>query len=142
MKDRLFIDSWGWIAIQNRQEPRHAEVDAFYRNFRLQGGIAYTSDYVLDETITLLFRRLPYPLAQKAVTIIDEAVKRRYLYLEWITPNRFEEAKQFRSKLQDKPKISFTDLTSMVVMEEIGLAQVLTDDEHFVQVGMGFQKVP
>jgi predicted nucleic acid-binding protein len=38
--------------------------------------------------------------------------------------------------------ISFTDLTSMVVMKELGIMSILTDDDHFVHVGMGFQKVP
>ncbi len=142
MKNKLFIDSWGWIAIQNKQEPRYLEINAFYKNFSLQGGVVYTSDYVLDETITLLFRRLPYSLAQKAIILIDEAVNGGYLRLEWITHDRFEKAKKLRLKLQDKPRISFTDLTSMVIMNEIGVMQVLTDDEHFMQVGMNFHKVP
>jgi predicted nucleic acid-binding protein len=43
-------------------------------------------------------------------------------------------------KFQDKPRISFTDLTSMVVMTEMGITSILTQDEHFTQVGMGFQK--
>jgi hypothetical protein len=38
------------------------EVNRFYHNFRLEKGEVYTTDYVLDETITLLFRRLPFAL--------------------------------------------------------------------------------
>jgi len=30
----------------------------------------------------------------------------------------------------------------MVVMAEPGIADILTEDEHFTQVGMGFQRVP
>ena len=59
MEKKLFVDTWGWVVIHNKREPRHAEVTRFYRNFRLQKGQIYTTDYVLDETITLLFRRLP-----------------------------------------------------------------------------------
>ena len=50
--------------------------------------------------------------------------------------------KALRLKLHDKPTISFTDLTSMVVMEELGINQVMTGDAHFSQVGLGFQLVP
>lgn len=50
--------------------------------------------------------------------------------------------KELRGKFQDKPWISFTDLTSMVVMAECRIAGILTEDDHFLQVGMGFQKVP
>jgi hypothetical protein len=30
----------------------------------------------------------------------------------------------------------------MVVMAECGLTEILTEDDHFLHVGMGFQKVP
>ena len=45
-------------------------------------------------------------------------------------------------KYRDKPEISFTDFTSMMVMAELGLKRVLTEDQHFTQVGMGFELVP
>jgi predicted nucleic acid-binding protein len=142
MKEVLFIDTWGWVVIHNKREPRHYEVDALYREFRLNGGSIYTTDYVLDETFTLLFRRLPLPIAEESVGLLDEAIKEGYLNLEWVSPERFEEAKELRLRFRDKPKISFTDLTSMVVMKELGVSSILTDDDHFTHVGMGFEKMP
>lgn len=142
MKEVLFIDTWGWVVIHNKREPRHYEVDALYRELRLNGGSIYTTDYVLDETFTLLFRRLPLPLAEESVGLLDEAIKEGYLNLEWVSPERFEEAKELRLRFRDKPKISFTDLTSMVVMKELGVSSILTDDDHFTHVGMGFEKMP
>jgi len=142
MKEVLFIYTWGWVVIHNKREPRHYEVDALYREFRLNGGSIYTTDYVLDETFTLLFRRLPLPLAEESVGLLDEAIKEGYLNLEWVSPERFEEAKELRLRFRDKPKISFTDLTSMVVMKELGVSSILTDDDHFTHVGMGFEKMP
>lgn len=138
----LFIDTWGWIVLQNRREPRHAAVKDFYRTFRQQSGQAYTTDYVLDETFTLLFKRLPFEKARASLQQIDAAIEAGYLQLERITPERFEQAKALRLTLQDKPQISFTDLTSMVVMQERGISQVLTGDAHFAHVGMGFQLLP
>ncbi len=73
---------------------------------------------------------------------LDHAINQRYLRLEWITPQRFQKAKEFRLRFQDKPHISFTDLTSMAVMEELELIPILTNDEHFTHVGMDFQLVP
>lgn len=139
---KLFIDTWGWLTLRDRREARHSEASAFYKNFRRQKGRVYTSDYVLDETITLLFRRLSFPSAQESLLYIEQSVAAGYLQLERITPERFEKAKGLRGKFQDKPLISFTDLTSMVVMEECGIVQILTEDEHFLHVGMGFQRMP
>ena len=74
--------------------------------------------------------------------MLDEAIKEGYLWLEWITPERFEQAKRLRIKFQDKPRISFTDLTSIVVMNELGITDILTEDAHFTQVGIGVRIIP
>ncbi len=55
---------------------------------------------------------------------------------------RFREATRLRLKFRDKPGISFTDFTSMVVMQELELKRILTEDRHFAQVGMSFELVP
>jgi predicted nucleic acid-binding protein len=41
---------------------------------------------------------------------------------------------------QDKPKMSFTNLTSMVIMKELGFKEIMTGNEHFEHVGMAFQR--
>lgn len=117
-------------------------MSSFYGDFRQVNGIAYTSDYIFDETITLLFRRLPFLSAKESLEYMQDAVASGYLRLERISAERFEKAKGLRIRFHDKPRISFTDLTSMVVMTENGITQILTEDDHFLQVGMGFQKVP
>jgi predicted nucleic acid-binding protein len=62
--------------------------------------------------------------------------------MERVTPERFEEAKELRLKYHDKPRISFTDLTSMVIMEQLHIKDILTEDEHFEHAGMGFIRRP
>ena len=63
----IFIDTWGWLTLRDRREARHGEVDRFYREVRRRRDSVYTSDYVLDETITLLFRRLPSVRAEESL---------------------------------------------------------------------------
>ncbi len=139
---KLFIDTWGWIVLYNRREPRHSELRAFYHKLRDEEQTAYTTDYVLDETITLLFRRVPVSQACRALQMLNKAVQEGYLCLEHITSERFGKAKDLRLSLQDKPQISFTDLTSMVVMEELRIKTIVTQDQHFAQAGMDFNLVP
>jgi len=139
---KIFIDTWGWLVLGDEKEERHKQVKDWYSSFRNEGGVAYTSDYVLDETITLLFRRVPFQQALGALEVIDQSVKMGYLVVEWIDSKRFNGARVLRRKFSDKPNISFTDLTSMVIMRELGISDVLTEDDHFIQVGMGLKKVP
>jgi len=54
----------------------------------------------------------------------------------------YREAQEQRSKYRDKPKISFTDFTSFVVMRELGVTEALTDDKHYLKVNLGFRLRP
>ena len=47
----------------------------------------------------------------------------------------------FRSLRSEDVPIYTSDLCSMAIMEEHGIKQVITDDDHFLHVGMGFQTI-
>ena len=97
---------------------------------------------MLDELISLLFRR---EIFEESVRFLDgllNASEKGLLTIERITSARFASTWLLRKKFQDKTRISFTDLTSMAIMKERGIQVVLTDDEHFEHVGMGFRKCP
>ena len=137
-----FIDTWGWIALGRRKDTRHDEAAEYYRALSRTDERIYTSDYVLDEAITLIFRRESFAEAARFVNSIIASASSRYIIVEQISPERFAAAWDLRLRLKDKARISFTDLTSMIVMRERGVKHVLTDDKHFAQVGLGFELAP
>lgn len=140
--DRVFVDTWGWVALGHRRDPHHAEIKKFYRELRDQGVSIFTSDYVLDEVITLLFRRELFPEAIRFAEGIFAAVALGHLVVERVSSDRFAAAWKLRKQFHDKPRISFTDFASMAIMQEQNISRVLTEDEHFLQVEMGFSTVP
>ena len=142
MPNLVFIDTWGWLALGHRRDARHREINALYKELRYGGVYIYTTDYVFDEVMTLLFRREAFEEAVRFMEGIFRAVEAEQLIVERITSDRFASAWRLRKRLQDKPKVSFTDLTSMIVMKERGIKDALTEDEHFIQVGMGFRRLP
>jgi predicted nucleic acid-binding protein len=54
---RCFVDTWGWLALGHRRDSHHGVVTELFRSLRSQQTPLDTSDYVLDELITLLYRR-------------------------------------------------------------------------------------
>lgn len=138
----LFVDTWGWLALRDKGERRHREAaDVF--NAALSGHAAIlTTDYVLDETFTLLFRRLSVHKAGESVEALMSAAEDGSVRVASINAARFHEAVRLRLKFRDKPEISFTDFTSLVVMREAGVKRILTEDRHFEQVGMGLELAP
>ena len=101
----------------------------------------FTSDFVLDEAFTLLFRRLSFAIARESMESLVAGVEEGSLVSIPITGARFKTAQALRVRYDDKPTISFTDLTSMAVMQEFNIQKILTEDSHFVQVGLGFELI-
>jgi uncharacterized protein len=73
---------------------------------------------------------------------IFQAAELGLVDIERVTPERFRGAWELRLRYRDKPRISFTDLTSFVVMREVGLSSVMTGDAHFEHAGLGFRRIP
>jgi len=138
----IFLDTWGWMVLGCRNDPYHSAIAKLYSECRNSKTVIYTSDYVLDELISLLFRRESYPEALNFMNGILSAANLGIIRIEKITPERFSSAWELRTKYLDKPTISFTDFTSMNMMKELKITHVLSQDEHFIQVGMGFLRVP
>ena len=101
----LFIDTWGWMAMGHRREPRHAEVKRLYQDFHSNRIPVYTSDYVLDEVITLLFRREIFEEAIRFVEAILASAALGQVRIERVTSDRFLAAWALRKRFQDKPAI-------------------------------------
>lgn len=140
--NRLFVDTWAWLVLANDRDPAFGDVSRIRASAVGQARAWVTTDYVLDETITRLFAATPFAKARRFLQGIFEASRQGLLDIEHVTPDRFVHAWRLRLRYQDKPRISFTDLTSFVVMRELGLQQVLSGDAHFEQVGMGFTRIP
>ena len=142
MADAVLIDTWGWLALGHRRDSRHQEIKALYQQLREESVRLYTTDYVLDEVMTLIFRRESFAEAVSFMEGIFQASQEGRLVIERVTSERFTAAWELRKRLQDKPKISFTDLTSMVIIQDCAIKKILTGDDHFTYVGMDLQKVP
>ena len=138
----LFVDTWGWLALEDAAEPAHAEVRRIRERYADDGGVWVTTDFVLDETITRLFARRPFEEAKKFMAGLFQAQEMGLLNVETITPDRFRKAYDLRLQYRDKPRISFTDLTSFVVATELRVRHVLTQDAHFQQTQLGLITVP
>lgn len=142
MAHQLFVDTWGWLEVYNQRGNYHQQVVQIHQNQIQANRLIYTTDYVLGETFTLLFIRLSGFYANQSMQTLLGLFSDPRFQLIKITEARFLRTVAMRSKYIDKPKISFTDLTSMVVMQELEINTVLTQDRHFMEVGLGFVRVP
>ena len=132
----LFVDTAGWMACADGADAAHAKCCAV-RDRALEAGQALvTTDFVVDETLTLIRFRLGVGAAEKWWQQIDGSQRVRW---ERIDSARFERAHELFFKYRDKG-FSFTDCTSFATMRDIRVTHALTTDRHFRQAG--FQIVP
>jgi len=127
----MFADTAGWMACADAADPAHRTAvtarDAWLEN----GGLFVTTDYIVDETLTLLRIRLGLAAAEAWWKQVDSSSRIRW---EGISPTRAEKARGLFFRYRDKD-FSFTDCTSFVVMRELRLREALTTDHHFAQMG-------
>lgn len=138
----IFVDAWAWLALSNKKDISHELAKKWYGEIKTTGYRMVTSDYVLDEVITALFKNVAFSGAIEFIESLFAAIKDKQIKIERITETRFKTAWSLRKKDQDKPDISFTDLTSFVLMQELAINDVFTGDAHFNQVNLGFEIIP
>ena len=132
----VFVDTAGWMACADAADPLHASAIAA-RDERLEAGdVLVTTDFVLDETLTLLRLRLGLDATERWWDQVDGSPRLKW---ERIDVDRIDKARALFFRYRDKT-FSFTDCTSFVVMRELKIVRALTTDAHFRQ--MGFQVLP
>lgn len=136
---KLFIDTWGWLVLEDSKDPQHQAASRVYKETAKAAGNILTTNFVLDETFSRLFRRRPF---DEALRFAKGLLESPFIRVEEITPARFRRAFDLRLTFRDKPDISFTDLTSIAIVQELKITDILTGDRHFVQAGLGFRIHP
>src|SRR5258708_4252350 len=127
----VLVDSAGFLALWDAGDDYHSAA------VRLQAELArkrrrfMTTDYVVDESATLLLVRHS---RSAAVDFLDTVERSEALRLEWVGPERFAAASELFRHHADK-EWSFTDCVSFALMRELGIRDGFTTDHHFEQAG-------
>lgn len=136
MDKAVFIDTSGFYSLLVKADSGHSAAAALLRRRGEEKKGFVTTDYVLDETATLMKARgYAYLLQSFFDTVFRSAACR----IEWTDRERFQQAVILLLNSGDK-LWSFTDCLSFCVMKELGLRQALTKDRHFLQAG--FEVLP
>jgi predicted nucleic acid-binding protein len=138
----VFVDTWAWIALAVPRDQHHAAAKRHQAEFVAARREYVTTDYVLGEVVTQLFRVTDARKANEFVSTILAAIEAKTYRLEYVSPERFSKAWHMRCRYADKPRVSFVDFTSFVVMQELGIQDVFTGDAHFSMVNLGFRLFP
>ena len=130
-----FVDTGAWIALFNARDQYHAEARAIYYTLQQQRERLYSTDYVIDETVTRLRYDVNHSAAVDFLDAMEGAEEKGTVTVVAIDSSSFQEAKRhFRQYSSEK--LSFTDCTSFVVCRLYGISAAFAFDHHFPIMGV------
>jgi predicted nucleic acid-binding protein len=133
----IFVDTGAWYALKATDDKYHDDAVSFYDLLKSgKHGSLVVSDYILDETSTLLMGTKG---GETATRFLDEALGSKSVRLIWIDPELFHEAAQ-TFKNGSRRGWSFTDCTSFQLMHRLKITEAFCFDRHFNEAG--FHRLP
>lgn len=123
---KVFVDTGAFCALAIPHDQNNPKAKSIHAKFQERKAILYTSDYVLDETYTLLKMRGSHTTAVKFMNEIQNT----HINIIRITEDIETAAKAMFRKFDDK-RLSFTDCTSFAVINHLGIKAVFAFDDHF-----------
>jgi predicted nucleic acid-binding protein len=131
MAHETFIDTSGFYALLVEADSAHAAAVRWLVGARSRKTRVITTDYVLDETATLLKARGHAALVG---AFFDQLDRSEVCTILPVDRDQFNRARAFFVKHADHD-YSFTDCTSFVIMGERGIRESLSKDAHFAEAG-------
>lgn len=132
----IFIDTGAFVARHVRSDQYFKTAAKVWSQLLQNKARCITSNFVLDETATLIGRRAGYSFASQVVRSLYTSPRLEILR----TTQEIElKALDLFEKYADQ-KVSFTDCTSFVLMHSHRITQAFTFDRHFDDPG--FHRIP
>ena len=120
-----------FLAIEDSSDNHHQKAISFWKALLEKKNQVVTTDYVLDETYTIIRIRAGHKFA---VEFGEETRRSKIIKIIHITPGIIDNAWKVFKKYQDKD-FSFTDCTSFVAMKENKIESAFSFDKNFTQYG-------
>lgn len=130
--ERVFIDTSAWIALFSDIDQYHKKAVSIYETLKKSKNVLHTSDYVFNETVTMILSRRGHRLA---VAVGETLLSSGIVAIAHIADDTLKSAWASFKKYDDK-KFSFTDVTSFVLSKELGIHKAFTFDADFKKAGM------
>jgi len=130
--EKIFVDTSGWVGLFVANDETHKKAVSIFEGLKKKKTPMYTSDYVLDETITTILARGNHKQSVIAgkVLFTSEIIKIVYVY-----PDYFRATWELYQKYKDK-QFSFTDVSSFSIMKDLNIKKAFAFDREFIQAGI------
>ena len=132
--EKVFVDTGGWVALFGINDENHKNALPIFESLKKTKALLYTSDYVIDETLTLTMVRGNHTQSVLAGKALFESA---LVKIVPVAPDYLQGAWELYQKYKDK-RFSFTDVTTLTIMKALGIKKIFGFDREFKKVGIEF----
>ena len=136
----IFIDTSAWIAIEDKKDINHLKALQFKKQLLDSQKRLITTNYILDETYTLMLLDLEYTRTINFKQKLDDLIDSNLVIVVYVTSDVEKESWEAFERFNKDKTWSFTDCTSKVIMNMFNILEAFTFDRHFEQ--MNFIRKP
>jgi uncharacterized protein len=136
----VFVDTGAWDALEDRSDRNHSAAVRYRMPLRQERMPLYVTNFVLDESYTLLLQNVGYARTVAFKSTIDRMQTGGILTIIHVSEEVEKAAWEVFVRFNQDKTWSFTDCTTKVVMDSLGIQDVFAFDQHFEQ--MGFVRLP
>lgn len=131
----VFVDTSAWISYSLSNQPRHSTIKQLMKQLPKDGVTIYTSNDVIDESVTRLVYHTNTQIVDKFIEFIEKSIKTRSIIQLWVDEQLQSEAFELVRKFVEH-KLSLTDATSIILMKRFSIESVISLDSDFIKVGI------
>ncbi len=126
------MDTSGWVALFVNNDQNHKKAEYIFGDIRGSKAHIYTSDYVIDETITTILVRGNH---KQSVLAGEALFTSKIIKVIHVSEDYLRAAWGLYQKYKDK-MFSFTDVTSFTIMKDLDIVKAFAFDREFTQAGI------
>ncbi len=128
---KVFVDTRGFKAVIDSEDEFHSQAVKIWQELKDKQAELVTSNYILDETFTLLRAKCGLESAIMFKKVLVESQKTLTIYRVTVA----DEADAWNWFIKKWSKLSFTDCVSFAMMERLNIKEVVSFDNHFTRAG-------
>ena len=136
----VFVDTGAWDALEDRSDGNHVAAVRYRAILRQERMPLYITNFVLDECYTLLLQNVGYARTVAFKSTINRMQTGGVLTVVHVSEEIEQAAWEVFARFNQDKTWSFTDCTTKVVMDTLGIQHIFAFDQHFEQ--MGFIRLP
>lgn len=129
--NKIFVDTGGWVGLFNKKDKFHKEANGIYAKIKSDRLTIYTSDYVVDETLTLIKKR---GNSADAIVAGEALMESKVVNIINIDADLFNKAWLNFQRYCDKD-LSFTDASTVTVMNNLKIMNLFAFDNSLISLG-------